>query len=57
LDRDLIPAVELLGRKGRRVVHAAFSPLGAELSRASWASFDAYRDRHEFRRANKQPVY
>lgn len=55
LDRDLIPAVELLGLKGHRVVHAGFAPLGAELSRACWASFDVYRDRMEIQRMH--PVF
>jgi uncharacterized LabA/DUF88 family protein len=50
VDRDLIPAVELLGLKGRRIVHAGFAPLGAELARACWASFDVYRDRFEIQR-------
>lgn len=50
VDRDLIPAVELLGLKGHRIVHAGFAPLGAELARACWASFDVYRDRFEIQR-------
>lgn len=39
-DRDFIPAVELLDAKGRRVIHAGFSPEGRDLARKSWASFD-----------------
>jgi uncharacterized LabA/DUF88 family protein len=39
-DRDFIPAVELLDAKGRKVVHAGFSPEGMDLARKCWASFD-----------------
>jgi uncharacterized LabA/DUF88 family protein len=41
-DRDLVPAVEFLSLKGRKVVHAGFPPLGSDLARACWASFDVY---------------
>jgi uncharacterized LabA/DUF88 family protein len=49
-DRDLIPAVKFLGQKGRRVIQAGFPPLGADLARACWASFDVYSDREEILR-------
>lgn len=39
-DRDFIPAVEFLDAKGRKVVHAGFSPDGMDLARKCWASFD-----------------
>ena len=39
-DRDLIPAVEFLALKGRKVVHAGFPPVGSDLAKACWASFD-----------------
>ena len=39
-DRDFIPAVEFLDAKGRKIVHAGFSPEGMELARKCWASFD-----------------
>ena len=39
-DRDFIPAVEFLDGKGHKVVQAGFPPLGSELARACWASFD-----------------
>lgn len=39
-DRDFIPAVQFLGSKGKKVVHAGFPPRGFDLSRACWASFD-----------------
>jgi len=39
-DRDLIPAVEFLNLKGRKVIHAGIPPKGADLARACWASFD-----------------
>lgn len=39
-DRDFIPAVQMLDRKGYRVLNAHFPPIGAELSRTCWASID-----------------
>jgi len=39
-DRDFIPAIQMLNRKGYRVINAHFPPIGAELSRACWASID-----------------
>lgn len=41
-DRDLVPAVEFLNTKGRKVVHAALPPKGADLSSVSWAMFDVF---------------
>lgn len=52
-DRDLIPAVEFLNMKARKVVHAAFPPKGADLARASWATFDVFDKCHEIERAPK----
>jgi uncharacterized LabA/DUF88 family protein len=39
-DRDFIPAVEMVQRKGYRVINGFFPPAGAELARTCWASFD-----------------
>jgi uncharacterized LabA/DUF88 family protein len=50
-DADLVPAVEFLDLKGRRVVQAGFPPSGVHLATASWASFDLFACREEFRRA------
>jgi uncharacterized LabA/DUF88 family protein len=44
-DRDFIPAVEFLGSKGLKVVHAGFPPLGMELARKCWASFDLKKEK------------
>jgi len=52
-DRDLIPAVEFLNVKGRKVVHAAFPPKGADLSRASWAYFNVFDNYQELERPPK----
>jgi uncharacterized LabA/DUF88 family protein len=49
-DRDLIPAVEFLDLRGRKVVQAGFPPSGAELTRACWGGFDVGRSLEEFRR-------
>ena len=37
-DRDFIPAVEFLGGKGRKVLHAGFPPRGSELAAKCWGS-------------------
>ena len=50
-DRDLIPAVEFLNLKGRKVVQAGFPPAGLDLATKCWASFDVYALRHEIERA------
>jgi uncharacterized LabA/DUF88 family protein len=39
-DRDFIPAVELLHRKGYRVINAHFPPAGMELARKCWGAID-----------------
>jgi uncharacterized LabA/DUF88 family protein len=49
-DRDLQPAVEHLGTKGWRFLHAAIGDSGAVISRSCWARFDLMDFRQEFRR-------
>lgn len=49
-DADLIPAVQFLDLKGRKVVQAGFPPSGGHLATACWASFDLFRHRTEFQR-------
>lgn len=49
-DRDLIPAVEFLNLKGRKVIHAGFPPAGADLATSCWASFDVYQESGEIER-------
>lgn len=49
-DADLVPAVEFLGNRGRRVIQAGFPPLGVALATASWASFDVAKDRGQISR-------
>jgi uncharacterized LabA/DUF88 family protein len=39
-DHDLVPVVEFLTTKGRRVINAYFPPTGALLARTCWASID-----------------
>lgn len=51
-DADLIPAVEFLRHKGRKVVQAGFPPHGSDLARVCWASFDVFRHRELIRRAD-----
>jgi hypothetical protein len=39
-DTELMPAVELLRRRGLRVIHAGWRETGHDLARAAWASLD-----------------
>ena len=39
-DRDFIPAVSYLGKKGHKVIHAGFPPKGMDLASTCWASID-----------------
>ena len=49
-DSDLVPAVEFLNLKARKVVQAGFPPSGVDLATACWASFDVYPSRGEINR-------
>lgn len=49
-DADLVPAVEFLDLRGRKVVQAGFPPSGSDLATACWGSFDIGRNREEIRR-------
>ena len=49
-DSDLVPAVEFLGVKARKVIQAGFPPRGVHLATACWASFDVAPDHNEIRR-------
>ena len=48
-DSDLVPAVEFLNQKARKIIQAGFPPLGVDLATACWASFDVFPDREEIR--------
>ena len=50
LDADLIPAVEFLNLKGRKIIQAGFPPGGGNLATSCWASFDVFKDRYDFHR-------
>lgn len=50
-DADLIPAVDFLRLKARKVVQAGFPPAGSALATACYASFDVAAFREELRRA------
>ena len=47
---DFIPLVEFLETRGIKVLHAAFPPKGAHLSRACWDTIDLLKVRPEFQR-------
>ena len=49
-DSDLVPAVQFLGLKARKIVQAGFPPLGVDLATACWASFDVAAHRGEIAR-------
>lgn len=49
-DSDLVPAVNFLNVKARKVVQAGFPPLGIDLATACWASFDVFADRADIDR-------
>lgn len=50
LDSDLVPAVDFLRQKAKKVVQAGFPPKGTHLATSCWASFDVFPDREEIRR-------
>ncbi|MEN6643450.1 MAG: NYN domain-containing protein [Armatimonadia bacterium] len=39
-DADMIPAVQRVQEKGLKVINAMWAPLGSDLARECWASFD-----------------
>jgi uncharacterized LabA/DUF88 family protein len=49
-DSDLVPAVEFLDLRGRKVIQAAFPPIGSHLATACRASFDMFSERDSYRR-------
>ncbi len=49
-DADLVPAVDFLNQKGRRIIQAGFPPSGVHLATACWASFDIFKLRSEIER-------
>ncbi|WP_165068084.1 NYN domain-containing protein [Desulfovibrio sp. ZJ200] len=49
-DRDFIPAVQKLLARNIKVIHAFFPNHGHELAATSWASFDLFKAREQFRR-------
>ena len=49
-DADLVPAVEFLDLRGRKVLQAGFPPSGSALATACWASFDLIERNSEFER-------
>jgi hypothetical protein len=50
LDADLIPAVQFVQQKGKRVIQAGFPPGGTALATECWASFDVMVDRLQIQR-------
>lgn len=50
-DRDFVPVVEFLETKGKKVVHGAFPPAAAEVTRKCWASIDIPDIQERFRRS------
>ena len=50
-DRDFVPVVDFLGKRGLKVVHGSFPPSASELTQTCWASISIPEIRYEFRRA------
>ncbi len=50
-DRDFVPVAEFLETKGIKVIHGAFPPNGAQLTRKCWGSINVADLREGFRRA------
>jgi uncharacterized LabA/DUF88 family protein len=44
-DRDFIPAVEFLDKKGLKIIHAGFPPKGSDLATSCWASLDLKKEK------------
>ncbi|MBN2196188.1 MAG: NYN domain-containing protein [Polyangiaceae bacterium] len=49
-DRDFIPAVEFLNKKGRRVINGYFPPQGSDLAAKCWANIRLVPDLAELER-------
>lgn len=49
-DSDLVPAVEFLNLRGRKIVQAGFPPVGIDLATTCWGSFDVFADRDQISR-------
>lgn len=49
-DKDFVPLVEFIETLGIKVLHGAFPPQGAHLSRACWDTIDLRDMRDEFKR-------
>ena len=48
-DKDFVPVAEFLETKGIKVIHGAFRPRGAELTRKCWGWIDVAGSREDFR--------
>ena len=48
-DRDFVPVAEFLETRGIKVIHGAFPPLGAHLTRTCWGSISVSDLREDFR--------
>jgi len=50
-DSDLVPAVQFLDLRGRKIIQAGFPPIGSHLATHCWASFDMFAERNSYRRS------
>ena len=48
-DQDFVPVAEFLETRGIKVIHGAFPPLGAHLTRTCWGSIGVSNLREDFR--------
>ncbi len=52
-DRDFVPVAEFLETRGIKVIHGAFPPMGAQLTRKCWGSINVADLREGFRFARQ----
>jgi uncharacterized LabA/DUF88 family protein len=48
-DRDFIPAVQFLNKRGKKIIHASFANLGQELANECWKQIDLRKVAAELR--------
>ena len=53
-DKDFVPVAEFLETRGIKVIHAAFPPQGAELTRKCWSWINVTNSRDDFRLPRRQ---
>ncbi|MBF0334750.1 MAG: hypothetical protein HQL40_14070 [Alphaproteobacteria bacterium] len=42
-DADMVPAVEFVHQRGKKVIQAGFPPIGVDLATQCWGAFDVMK--------------